>query len=164
MARGIPRPSFLGVPDLFSLLNSPRNRFYHSSDPWFLAKIPRGPRTLKIWSKRPYSCMHLCLYWLENFQNTFQNGVFLQYFLLLAVWDNFFHWNIYVHINVRYILFWFFVILFWKTFNCPCCVAEWNDKPIATHKKVTKSSLIKSFYKWIQYNFIFFTSNLNSKT
>ena len=36
MARGIPRPSFLKVLDLFSLLDSPRNRFYHSSD-------PRGP-------------------------------------------------------------------------------------------------------------------------
>ena len=35
MARGIPRPSFLEVPDLFSLLDSPRNRFYHSSDPLF---------------------------------------------------------------------------------------------------------------------------------
>ena len=139
MARGIPRPSFLEVPDLFSLLDSPRNRFYHCSDPRVLAKIPRGPRKLKIWSKRSW-----------NFQNTFQNGVFLQYFLLLAVWDNFFHWNIYVHIKVRYILFWFFVILFWKTFNCPCCVAEWNDKPIATHKKVTKSSLLKSVYKCIQ--------------
>ena len=44
MARGIPRPSFLEVPDLFSLLDSPRNRFYHSSDPRVLAKIPRGPR------------------------------------------------------------------------------------------------------------------------
>ena len=104
MARGIPRPLFLEVPDLFSLLDSPRNRFYHSSDPRFLAKIPRGPRTLKIWSKRPYSCMHLCLYWLENFQNTFQNGVFLQYFLLLAVWDKFFYWNINVHLKVSYIL------------------------------------------------------------
>ena len=31
MARGIPRPSFLAVPYLFSLLDSPRNRFYHSS-------------------------------------------------------------------------------------------------------------------------------------
>ena len=37
MARGIPRPSFLEVPDLLSLLDSPRNRFYHSSN-------PRGPR------------------------------------------------------------------------------------------------------------------------
>ena len=27
MARGIPRPSILEVPDLFSLLDSPRNRF-----------------------------------------------------------------------------------------------------------------------------------------
>ena len=33
MARGIPRPSILEVPDLFSLLDSPRNRFHHSSDP-----------------------------------------------------------------------------------------------------------------------------------
>ena len=39
MARGIPRPSILEVPDLFSLLDSPRNRFYHSSDPRVLAKI-----------------------------------------------------------------------------------------------------------------------------
>ena len=45
MAWGIPHPSFLEVPDLFSLLDSPRNRFYHSSDPRVLAKIPRGPRT-----------------------------------------------------------------------------------------------------------------------
>ena len=37
MAWGIPRPSILEVPDLFSLLDSPRNRFYHSSG-------PRGPR------------------------------------------------------------------------------------------------------------------------
>jgi hypothetical protein len=42
MALGIPRPSFLEVPDLFSLLDSPRNRFYHSSDPRVLAKIPGG--------------------------------------------------------------------------------------------------------------------------
>ena len=39
MARGIPRPSILEVPDLFSLLNSPRNRFYHSSTPRVLVKI-----------------------------------------------------------------------------------------------------------------------------
>ena len=83
------------------------------------------------------------MYWLEIFKNTFQNGVFLQYFLLLAVWDNFFHWNIYVHIKVRYILFWFFVILFWKTFNCPCCVAEWNDKPIETHKKFNNKIILQ---------------------
>ena len=37
MARGIPRPSILEVPDLFLPLDSPRNRFCHSSD-------PRGPR------------------------------------------------------------------------------------------------------------------------
>jgi hypothetical protein len=37
MARGIPRPSFLEVPDLFLPLDSSRNRFYHSSG-------PRGPR------------------------------------------------------------------------------------------------------------------------
>ena len=30
---GTRNSSFLVVPDLFSLLNSPRNRFYHSSDP-----------------------------------------------------------------------------------------------------------------------------------
>ena len=40
MARGIPRPSFLEVLDLFSLLYSPKNRFYHSSDPRVLAKFP----------------------------------------------------------------------------------------------------------------------------
>ena len=39
MARGIPRPSFLEVPDLFSLLDSPKNRFYHSSDPLFKIRI-----------------------------------------------------------------------------------------------------------------------------
>jgi hypothetical protein len=44
MARGIPRPSILEVLDFFSLLNSPRNRFYNSSAPRLLAKIPRGPR------------------------------------------------------------------------------------------------------------------------
>ena len=44
MARGIPRPSILEVPELFSLLDSPRNRFYHSSAPRVLAKICRGPR------------------------------------------------------------------------------------------------------------------------
>ena len=44
MARGIPRPSFLEVPDLFLLLDSPRNIFYHSSGPRVLAKIGRGPR------------------------------------------------------------------------------------------------------------------------
>ena len=44
MARGIPRPSILEVPDLFSLLDSPRNRFYNSSAPRILAKIRRGPR------------------------------------------------------------------------------------------------------------------------
>ena len=37
MAQGIPRLSFLEVPDLFSLFDSQRNRFYHSSN-------PRGPR------------------------------------------------------------------------------------------------------------------------
>ena len=47
MARGIPRPSILEVPELFSLLDSPRNRFYHSSAPRVLAKICRGPR--KYW-------------------------------------------------------------------------------------------------------------------
>ena len=47
MARGIPRPSILEVPDLFSLLDSPRNRFNHSSTPRVLAKIHRGPR--KYW-------------------------------------------------------------------------------------------------------------------
>ena len=67
MARGIPRPSILEVPDFFSLLDSPRNRFYHSSDPRVLAKIPRGPRTLKIWSKRPHSCICVYMYWLEIF-------------------------------------------------------------------------------------------------
>ena len=43
MARGIPRPSILEVPDLFSLLDSPKNRFYNCS-------IPRqnSPRTSKI--------------------------------------------------------------------------------------------------------------------
>ena len=109
MARGIPRPSFLEVPYFFSLLDSPRNRFYHSSDPQVLAKIPRGPRTLKIWSKRPISCICGYMYWLEIFKITFQNGLFLQYFLLLAVWDNFFHWNINDHIKVSYILFWIFL-------------------------------------------------------
>ena len=44
MARGIPRPSILEFPDLFSLLDSPRNRFYNSSAPRVLAKIRRGPR------------------------------------------------------------------------------------------------------------------------
>ena len=48
MARGIPRPSILEVPDLFSLLDSPRNRFYHSSNPRVLAKI--SSRTSKIGS------------------------------------------------------------------------------------------------------------------
>ena len=41
--RGIPRPSILEVPDLFSPLDSSRNRFYHSSDPRILAKISWGP-------------------------------------------------------------------------------------------------------------------------
>ena len=44
MARGIPRPSILEVPDFFSLLDSPRNKFYHSSAPQVLAKIRQGPR------------------------------------------------------------------------------------------------------------------------
>ena len=48
MARGITRPLFLKVLDLFSLLDSPRNRFYHSSDPQVLAKTPRGPRKYQI--------------------------------------------------------------------------------------------------------------------
>ena len=39
MARGIPRHSILEVLDLFSLLDSPRNKFYHSSAPQILAKI-----------------------------------------------------------------------------------------------------------------------------
>ena len=53
MARGIPRPSFLEVPDLFLLLDSPRNRFYHSSDPRGPRQILRGieePRSYKIYS------------------------------------------------------------------------------------------------------------------
>ena len=45
MARGIPRPLFLEVLDLFSLLDSPRNRFYHSSD-------PRGPRQNFSWTSK----------------------------------------------------------------------------------------------------------------
>ena len=49
MARGIPHPSILEVPDLFSLLDSPRNRFYNSSAPRFLAKIWRGPRGSEEW-------------------------------------------------------------------------------------------------------------------
>ena len=44
--RGIPRPSFLEVPDLFSFLDSPRNRFYHSSDP--RGPHQNSPRTSKI--------------------------------------------------------------------------------------------------------------------
>ena len=44
MARGIPRPSILEVPDLFSLFDSPRNRFYHSSNPRGPRQISRGPR------------------------------------------------------------------------------------------------------------------------
>ena len=44
MARGTPRPSFLEVLDLFSLLDSLRNRFYHSSNPRVFAKIPQGPQ------------------------------------------------------------------------------------------------------------------------
>ena len=52
MARGIPRPSFLKVPDLFSLLDSPRNRFYHSSDPRGPRQHPRGPRKESM-----YICM-----------------------------------------------------------------------------------------------------------
>ena len=42
MARGIPRPSILEVPDLFSLPDSPRNRFHHSSDP--RQNTPRTPK------------------------------------------------------------------------------------------------------------------------
>ena len=41
MARGIPRSLILEVPDLFSLLDSPRNRFYNSSAPRVLAKNRR---------------------------------------------------------------------------------------------------------------------------
>ena len=124
----------LGKFNSSKFLETPRNRFYHSSDPQVLAKIPRGPRTLKIWSKRPISCICGYMYWLEIFKITFQNGLFLQYFLLLAVWDNFFHWNINDHIKVSYILFWIFLILLWKTFYCPCWVAEWKENPIETHK------------------------------
>ncbi len=61
MARGIPRPSILEVPDLFSLLDSPRNRFYHSSD-------PRGPRqNSSRTSKIDYPSFHnFFLYSLEE--------------------------------------------------------------------------------------------------
>ena len=52
MARGIPRPSILEVPDLFSLLDSLRNKFYHSSAPRILAKICWGPR--KYWISFKY--------------------------------------------------------------------------------------------------------------
>ena len=42
MARGIPCPSILEVPDFFSLLDSPRNKFYHSLALRILSKICRG--------------------------------------------------------------------------------------------------------------------------
>ena len=64
MARGIPRPSILEVPDLFSLLDSPRNRFYNSSAPRVLAKIRRGPRNTeyrKIFSNLSrFFCFPFC--------------------------------------------------------------------------------------------------------
>ena len=52
MARGIPRPLVLEVPDLFLLLDSQRNRFYHSSAPRILAKTCRGPQ--KHWISFKY--------------------------------------------------------------------------------------------------------------
>ena len=48
---GTRNPSFLVDPDLFSLLDFPRNRFYHSSDPRVLAKIPGGPRKYHKYQK-----------------------------------------------------------------------------------------------------------------
>ena len=72
MARGIPRPSILEVPDLFSLLDSPRNRFYNSSAPRFLAKIRRGPRKYRI-SFLNTSKMKIS----ENFQQFVKNFLFL---------------------------------------------------------------------------------------
>jgi hypothetical protein len=48
---GTRNSSSLEVPDLFSLLVSPRNRFYHSLDPQVLAKIPRGPRKYQKYRK-----------------------------------------------------------------------------------------------------------------
>jgi hypothetical protein len=46
LARGIPRPSILEVPDIFSLFDSPMNRSYHSSNPRGPRQISRGPRKL----------------------------------------------------------------------------------------------------------------------
>ena len=46
---GTRNSSSLVVPDLFSLLDSPRNRFYNSSAPRVLAKIRRGPRNTEYW-------------------------------------------------------------------------------------------------------------------
>ena len=80
-ARGIPRPSILEVPDLFSLLDSPRNRFYHSSG-------PRGPRqnssrTSKI---RPF---HFISY---------------EYHILMNLWI--FYWNYeYLHLYKKCFFF-----------------------------------------------------------
>jgi hypothetical protein len=63
MARGIPRSSFPEVPDLFSLPDSPRNRFYHSSAP----RGPRknSPRTSKILN---FLFEHLNMKKKENFR------------------------------------------------------------------------------------------------
>ena len=137
-------PISLRIIEEFLVPRSSRSRtFFHSS-------IPRGidsitPRILDSSPKfhedlehlrydqkgHIHACICVCIDF--HFQNTFQNDVFLQNFLLLAVWDNFFHWNINDHIKVSYILFWIFLILLWKTFYCPCWVAEWNEKPIETH-------------------------------
>ena len=82
MARGIPRPSILEVPDLFSLLDSPRNRFYNSSAPRFLAKIWRGPRKYRI-SFLSTSKMKIS----ENFQQFVK--IFLFLFLFFKITDHF---------------------------------------------------------------------------
>ena len=77
MARGIPRPSILEVPDLFSLLDSPRNRFYHSSAPRILAKIFRGP-----WNTEFPLSMRI----LENFQKFVEILLFLYLLFSISSW------------------------------------------------------------------------------
>ena len=82
MARGIPRPSILEVPDLFSLLDSPRNRFYNSSAPRLLAKIHRGPRK--------YRMSTLKIKISENFQQFVK--IFLFYFCFSGKPINFWYY------------------------------------------------------------------------
>ena len=64
MARGIPRPSILEVPDLFSLLDSPRNRF---NTPRLLEVLENWILTFSIFVKKSSNKIHIKNYTIAIF-------------------------------------------------------------------------------------------------